>query len=68
MDKFILENKQENIHIEGDFDSLKNCLSDLTEMDSKISDEKWEAINLLNAKDLPFKAGSWRLRRDDLAE
>lgn len=63
MDNFILENKQENIHIEGDFDTLKNCLADLTEMDSKINDEKWEAINLLNAKDLPFEVGKWRLWR-----
>jgi len=69
MGKFILENKKKNIRIESaEFVDLREQLSDLTETDTKVSDDKWEEIQLLEERSLPFSAGCYRLRIEPAAE
>ena len=63
----ILEAKKV-IFQDADFDIVKQRLSDLIELDKKVSDSKWERTQLLTSNELPFKAGKYTIATGEWRE
>ena len=63
MAKYQLKNKAQNITVEGEFETLRDKLSELTESDKKVSLSKWESIQLISDDRLPLKVGSYWFSR-----
>lgn len=54
MAKYFISDNSGNC-IEGTFEEMKSKLSELVEGNRRVSDKKWEEIQLLEPKGLPFK-------------
>ena len=63
MAKYQLKNRSMNITVEGEFETLRDKLSELTECDKRVSLEKWESIQLISEDSLPIKVGPYRFSR-----
>ena len=63
MAKYQLNNRAQNITIEGEFENLRDKLSELTEHDKRVRLEKWESIQLISEDSLPIKVGPYRFSR-----
>lgn len=63
MAKYQLKNRSMNITVEGEFETLRDKLSELTEQNKKVSLEEWESIQLISEDSLPIKVGPYRFSR-----
>lgn len=54
MAKYFISDNSGN-RIEGTFEEMKSKLSELVEGNRRVSDKKWEEIQLLEPKGLPLK-------------